>query len=582
MSPIACSQADAQAIPSNCATSRWALTLFLISVFILFYHLGAPALFEPDEGRNAEKAREILLTQDWVTPHEDFMAVLDKPIFFYWLIAFSYRLFGISEWTARLPSALAALGTILLIYLWVRNTFGVWEALWSGLILAMSTEFFFLARTVIFDMSLTFFITLGLCCFSWGLQAEDKTLRRLFFLTMYAALGAATLVKGLVGFVLPAMIIGTFLLFIRNGSVFKKMDLLLGSILFLLIVLPWYVWVEIRNPGYLRYFFWEEHFARFLTPHFQRSGPWYYFLVVLAVGWFPWTFLLPQIVVSQWKRRRDERSLFLVLWTLLLLVFFSFSHSKLPHYILPLYPPLAVLTGVTFVKVLSDDSSKPVWTIFLPFYAQALLVLCFVVGAVQPSLLPREIGKHLAGVAPLLYTVGAVILVALSVLVVGQRAGYLRRPGYLYIFYCIGLVPLFVLLVNVMTAVSVTRSAKALAERSSDWIRPGDQLVLYDNSLEGLAFYLGVKQPIWIVWSGRKSEVIGSFYVAEHPPAPMERFGKVLFTFDEFAKEREKSNHPLFVFIKEQKLPSLTKRYGTLPNTLLKVDDFVLAKIGDV
>lgn len=87
MAPIVSSQANAQSIPSNSATSRWALTLFMISVFILFYHLGAPALFELDEGRNAEKAREILLTQDWVTPDEDFMGVLDKPNFFYWLIA---------------------------------------------------------------------------------------------------------------------------------------------------------------------------------------------------------------------------------------------------------------------------------------------------------------------------------------------------------------------------------------------------------------------------------------------------------------------------------------------------------------
>ncbi|HEX7233478.1 MAG TPA: glycosyltransferase family 39 protein, partial [Candidatus Binatia bacterium] len=97
----------------------WLLTA--VAAFVLLYQLGGAALFEPDEGRNAEKAREILLLNDWVTPHENFYPVLDKPIFFYWLIAFSYKLFGVSEWTARLPSLLSALGCVLLIYLFSRS-----------------------------------------------------------------------------------------------------------------------------------------------------------------------------------------------------------------------------------------------------------------------------------------------------------------------------------------------------------------------------------------------------------------------------------------------------------------------------
>ncbi len=95
-----------------------------------------PVLFEPTEGRNAEIAREILLTHDWVTPHGDFVPVLDKPIFLHWLIALCYKLFGVSEWSARLPSALAGLGSVVLIYLFAREFLGLWEALWSSLILA--------------------------------------------------------------------------------------------------------------------------------------------------------------------------------------------------------------------------------------------------------------------------------------------------------------------------------------------------------------------------------------------------------------------------------------------------------------
>jgi 4-amino-4-deoxy-L-arabinose transferase-like glycosyltransferase len=119
---------------------RW--LVWLVCLTVLFANLGGAALFEPDEGRNAEKAREILLLNDWVTPHENFIPVLDKPIFFYWLVAFSYKFFGIVEWSARLPSALLALGCLLLVYRFVRQRWGAWEAMWSVLVLVTSVEFF--------------------------------------------------------------------------------------------------------------------------------------------------------------------------------------------------------------------------------------------------------------------------------------------------------------------------------------------------------------------------------------------------------------------------------------------------------
>src|SRR4030095_10325611 len=140
------------------AVERWLPgLLWAVVLSVLLYELGGAALFDPDEGRNSEKAREILTLNDWVTPHENFHAVLDKPISFYWLIALSYKLFGVSEWSARLPSAMAAFGCLVLVYLFVQRRWGRWTALWSALILLTSMEFFGLARGVIFDMSLTFF-----------------------------------------------------------------------------------------------------------------------------------------------------------------------------------------------------------------------------------------------------------------------------------------------------------------------------------------------------------------------------------------------------------------------------------------
>src|SRR5512142_1785889 len=142
--------------------------LFLFCAFVLFFQLGAAALFEPTEGRNAEIGREILLTHDWITPHDDFIPVLDKPIFFHWMVAICYKILGVSEASARLPAVMAGLGTVILAFFLARQCFGLWPALWAALILTTGLQFFALSRIVLLDMPLTLFITLSLWCFYHG------------------------------------------------------------------------------------------------------------------------------------------------------------------------------------------------------------------------------------------------------------------------------------------------------------------------------------------------------------------------------------------------------------------------------
>src|SRR5947207_3916256 len=214
--------------------------LILLCAVVLFVDLGGPALFDPDEGRNAEKAREILLLHDWVTPHENFLAVLDKPMPYYWLVAASYKLFGVSEWTARLPSALAGAGCVVLVFLFARRFFGLWPALWSSLILVSSLEFYLFSRIVIFDMTLTFFMTLSLFCFFAALHEEDRWRRRSIFFFMYFGFAAATLVKGPIGVVLPGFVALAYLIIARKLSWLRRLDLPLGIVLFFAIVAPWY------------------------------------------------------------------------------------------------------------------------------------------------------------------------------------------------------------------------------------------------------------------------------------------------------------------------------------------------------
>src|ERR1700675_1181151 len=152
----------------------WVGAFAVLCWFVLFHNLGGAALLEPDEGRNAEVAREILVLKDWVTPHYDFIPYLDKPMSFYWLVAGAHGLFGVSEVSPRLPSALAALGCVLLVYNLARASLRVWGGMWSCLVLLTSPAFIAFSRATIFDMALTFFITLALWGFYRGKTADGR------------------------------------------------------------------------------------------------------------------------------------------------------------------------------------------------------------------------------------------------------------------------------------------------------------------------------------------------------------------------------------------------------------------------
>jgi hypothetical protein len=555
----------------------WIIFLILFCAFVLFAALGSAALFEPDEGRNAEVGREILLLKDWVTPHYDFIPRLDKPISFFWLVALSYKFFGISEWSARLPSALAALGCLSLAYGFARSLFGPWAGLWSALILVTSVEFFGLSHVVILDMTLTFFMTLALCCFFLGQLAVDRGKKRAFFLLMYPAIGAATLVKGPIGFLLPAMVIFFYLLLSRRWTVIREMEIALGIPLFLLTMAPWYALAELRNPGYLHHFLSEENVARFTTTQFKRTGPWYYFIGVLAGGFFPWTVFFPTLIVGLWKRSLKDEHLFLILWIALPLLFFSVSSSKLPHYILPIYPPLAIIVGATIVRALTDSTEKKSWVHWFPAVTFILLSFVLTLVVLWPVFLPYRLQAYIHDIfsrPPISVIVGLGLTPVLALLAISKRQW--AKQEFLYPATAFGFALFVLFAVPIITKVSLTRSSKQLAERVAPLIRDEDQLVIYGGYPSGLPFYLNIQKPIWVVWSGRKGKVLGSDYVAEKQPEPAAGYGQILFTNEEFADLWKTSKHRLLVFVDREAVSRLAGLGGALPRTLLQIGDISL------
>ena len=525
------------------------IAVCLFCIVILFSNLGGAALFEPDEGRNAEIAREILLLDDWVTPHYDSIPRLDKPMLFFGLVAFSFKFFGLSEWSARLPSVVAALGCLSLVYLLARYLAGRWAAFWSVLILVTSIEFFALSRIVILDMMLTLFITLSLACFWLGQRVAGRS-KKAVFLIMYAAIAVATLIKGPIGFIIPGAVIFSYVVLSKNWPSLREMELPLGLPVFLLIAASWYVAAEVRNPGYLQHFLLEENVARFATSQFKRGGPWFYFIVVFAVGFFPWTALLPLTVRELRKRSLSDERLFLLLWIALPLITFSFSASKLPHYILPVYPPVAILLGTTIAKLLTDPAARKSCVLSLP---AAIFLLSAAVAALVvlwPSFLPYRIQQYVDfDLAPSLLGAGLVFVGLFGL--VALKDSLWRRQANLYTATAMGFA-LFILIAQpIVASVSLKRSSKELAEKAAVVIDEGDQLVLYEKYLSSLPFYLNIQRPIWVVWSGDKNKVLGSDYVAKKRPEPAAGYGKVLYTHEEFANLSSASGNPLVIFIDE-------------------------------
>jgi 4-amino-4-deoxy-L-arabinose transferase-like glycosyltransferase len=557
---------------------RWLVWLLLVICLVsLFGQLGTAGLFEPDEGRNAEKAREILLLNDWVTPHEDFFPVLDKPMFFYWLIAISYTAFGVNEWAARLTSVLAALGCFALVYRFARIRWGPWQALWSGLILISGVEFFILSRVVIFDMSLTFCITLALYSFYEAAHADQTMRRRIYCVLMYGALAAGTLIKGLVGLLIPGLVIFFYILVANRWSVLRSVYLMPGAILFLALVGPWYLLAEARNPGFLRYYLWDEHFGRFATASFDREQPWYFFLAVIAVGFLPWSMLLPSVIKRFWSQSFDDRKIFLLLWSVVPLIFFSLSSSKLAHYILPIFPALSILTATTLTGMFQDRGYKVKRPLAFVWVLQSVSILYLVLGSIWPAILPGQIRQSLTSIPWSVAVYAMICLVILIALGWGKAAKLWQSQSNVFAVHAVGAFFFLIVLTQIMVAISRDRSAEKIAVAVAGRADAETQVVLYDTYLTGMPFYLRAQTPVWVVThANKKKTVLGNFYVATDRAWPDTRWGKALFNLDEFREVWEKKDRPLLIIVKQKNIPRMEKEIGASPRRLTTIDEYVL------
>ncbi len=312
-----------------------------------FPNLGAHSLWDVDEGVNAEAAREMIEAGTWIVPTFNYELRTAKPVMLYWWQMLSYNLFGMSEWSARLPSVLAGFGSVLFTYLLARKMFDPLTGLFSGLLLTTAIEFCLLSHTASPDSLLLFFTMLAFYSF-WRYSQNGS---RAWFFPMATACALAVLTKGPIGVGLPGLVVLVYFTWNRETGRLWDRRLIHAGLIFLLIALPWYVLVGIETRGqFLKVFFGRENLSRFTTPMENHSGNPFFHLIALFVGFAPGSIF---ILLSFWEGGRlaknsnsDHRAYrFLLCWFAVYLAIFSVAATKLPNYVLPLYPATAILCG---------------------------------------------------------------------------------------------------------------------------------------------------------------------------------------------------------------------------------------------
>jgi 4-amino-4-deoxy-L-arabinose transferase-like glycosyltransferase len=436
--------------------------LLTVTAALCLPNLGGPSLWDIDEGNNAEAAREMLESDNWVVPTFNGQLRVDKPALLYWLQIGAYHVFGVNEYAARFPSAVAAMATVLLAYELGRRMFELSSTgLLGGLILASSVGFCAAARFANPDALLNLFTVLSLLLFWLGYARGG----RLWFVPPGVSMGLAVLAKGPVGVVLPLTVIGLFLLWTRQLRQLLDARIWAGTLAFLLVTVPWYAWVGVETKAeFLRGFFLNHNIGRFLHPMEDHRGPIFYYPLVLVLGFLPWSAFLG---LSAWYSLHVPKNgskpgeagtqapchlvtlspcPFLWCWIGVYFVFFSIAGTKLPNYILPLYAPVALLTAHFLDRWRRGVVGPPGWVFAISLACLVLLGLGTTFGVLAASgavaiprvspLVPGMSPWALLGVVPVGAAVGAawclrrqrrntavIVLVTTAVVFLGLLAG---------------------------------------------------------------------------------------------------------------------------------------------------------------
>ncbi|MFJ1251940.1 glycosyltransferase family 39 protein [Cupriavidus sp. CuC1] len=341
-------------------TAPWLLAGLLI-LLLWFGTLDFRHLLSSDEGRYAEISREMFASGDWVTIRYNALKYFEKPPFHMWVTALSYTLFDVGDWQARLSVALFGMVGLIASMFAATRWYGIRAGLLTGLVLVAAPMWSVASHFNSVDMTLSGAMA---CVLAFMLVAQHPAAtpaaRRYWMWACWVAMGVAILTKGLVGIALPGLVLVIYTLISRDFGLWRRLHLITGIALMLIVTVPWFWLVSERNPEFLNFFFIHEHWQRYTSTVHSRKGPLWYFVPLLVAGFVPWLGLAPRM----WEVVREDGAaarvaavrpfrpaLLLAVWAVAIFVFFSLSGSKLPGYIVPIFPALGMLAAMALERI---------------------------------------------------------------------------------------------------------------------------------------------------------------------------------------------------------------------------------------
>lgn len=477
----------------------------LLAILLLFlFRLGANGLFDPDEGRYAAASANMNRSGDYVVPSLQGFPYLEKPPVTYWATAASFALFGENEFAARLPMALFGFGGVLVVFLLTRRLRGAVEARLAALLVALSAEWFAEARFLTTDMPLAAFMTAALAAFWCGVE----TGRRRWYFAFWALVAGATLCKGIIGFLLPGGIVFWFIVLSRRWRLFREMQLVPGALLFTALVVPWFWAVQARFGEFLHWFVVDQHLARYVAEKAEHEKAFWFFVPVVLGGFFPWIIYLFAL------RRRDRDAapdppggragqrdfrLYLWLWFGVIFLFFSAGKGKLISYVLPLYPPLAMLVTQVLGRAWTGpgDAARRVRAASLAIGAVFLVLAPLAwLGLSRAIRRDGRLDMDALWIYPAAF---GVVFLAAGLATLALAAA--RRLRAAFAVQAVAMAATFFVLLQAIVAAEPLTGARPLVRALGRELKAGDLVVLHRLPQPSVEFYLH-RTPTLVAFAG--------------------------------------------------------------------------------
>ncbi|EFK96921.1 Glycosyl transferase, family 39 [sediment metagenome] len=466
------------------------LSVILLSIlcgYLFFFRLGGLALTDPDEPFYAQTAKEMLSTGDWMTPQIYGKPQFEKPIFYYWLVAASFKLFGVNEFAARFPSAVFALTGVIAIYFLGSLLFNRRTGMLAAIILAVNVEYIILSRACITDMVLAALLSLGFLFFFYGYLKD----RWYCHLLSGACFALAVLTKGPLFIILPVTAIIAYLFFIKDLKAIWRLPVLGAVAVFILVAGPWYLeMIRMHGKVFIDTFFGFQNVTRFMESEHKMGSQIYYNIPVVFGGFFPWSVFLPYAfwrLINKIRSKQSgqgKQSIFVLVWFLVVFGFFTVSSTKLVTYIFPCFMSLALMTAVLWDDFLRRGSSRAMAIWMKASYL--FLVAGTAIGAIGLLIFVKiDYPGMLGGVF-----VSGVFLVFGFIL---SLVAFFNKK-YLWTFalmvYAVAIF-LYPLSSFVLPAIEPFESCKLISQQLLKYMKPGEKLASESHYRPGLSFYTG-------------------------------------------------------------------------------------------